>query len=247
MGEPIKEIKHDDGWIDRAYWLNDDHTAYMVFGFHGEDSRCRSIQITGIPGYPMAPFLGFTLGAARDSVLERFGEPSSTKHYDDVNVDLYKFDGRNYTLEFDSEGLLYSIRIVGEEGFPRPSPDSTFTLQSLRSILAAQNVDSLLEILAGDIEVFLTKSDSLIKFTSSPRNELMNSQSSISQVLFGPKVSLLALLTQETITQAELNVRVTEKKGVGMVYKFPKSADITEIVLFPDTGRYRIWEISLNR
>lgn len=53
MGELIKEVNHDDGWTDRAYWLDDNRTSYMVFGFRKSSSRCESIQITGLPGTPM--------------------------------------------------------------------------------------------------------------------------------------------------------------------------------------------------
>lgn len=248
MGEFIKEVGRDDGWIDRAYWLDENHTSYMVFGFPESELRCESIQITGLPDTPMLPFLGFVLGDRRDSVTAVLGRPSQIKHFDDVDVDLYSYEGRNYTLEFDSHDRLYSIRIMGQTGFPTPSiADTSIRLEGIRSILRSQDPRQILELLSGDIEIFFSKSDSLLTFRQNARAEIVDTESSISKVLYSGESSVSHLLTDSTISQAEQNLRLLENKGAGIVYKFTPSTGLEEIVLFRDTGKFRIWEITLSR
>lgn len=161
---------------------------------------------------------------------------------------MYSYEGRNYTLEFDADDRLYSIRITGEEGFPTLLiEDSSTSLEGIRSILQTQDPYNILELLSGDVEVFFSKSDSLLSFRQNARAEIADTQSSISKALYTGEKSLLDLLSDSTISKAEHNLRLLENKGAGIVYKFPATSGLEEIVLFQNTGKFRIWEIKLSR
>jgi hypothetical protein len=246
-----QEIKHEDGWGDRAYWLTKEHHTYMVFGYPKSTSECSSgcsaIQLTGKDDPTVLPFLGLRLGASKESVISHIGKPTSIRHSDSLNLDLYTYDNRNYTVEIDSNNCLHSIRINGEGGFVNnPSIDTSNTLQRIRKILLSQRADTILELLAGNMEISIPQSNVYCILKGSVRKVIQDPQSPLSKLLYSSKVCVATLLTNIAIKRAEMNLRITEDKGLGIVYKLTTTAGLMDIVLFQDTGKYRIYEIKLG-
>lgn len=247
MGQLAHETRSEDGWIDRIYWIDDNHEIYMVFGFPDSSHGCAAIQITGKSQTSMLPFLGLRLGDPRDFIYLHIGKPSSTKYLDDVHRDLYEYEDRNYSFEVDQAGVLMSIRIMDGFGFRNvPAPDTTTTLEWISSTLRNPDVDTLLSMLCGDVEFSAPGLLEYCTFKRSARSEMADTSSLISQLLYAGPRSVRALLSPLTIKSAEMNIRVLEKKGAGIVYKFPASTGIKEMVLFEDAGRFRIWEVKLD-
>ncbi len=109
-----------DGWIYRTYALDRSHRAYMSFKFpHDRPDYTASVQIAGDSGTPMIPFLGLVLGDRRESLLIHLGQPKHITHERDLNLDLYDYDDRNYSVEVDSLGRVSSIQILGDDGFAK--------------------------------------------------------------------------------------------------------------------------------
>src|SRR2546422_3227557 len=101
-----------DGWIDRVYLVDGLHHAYMAFKFpHDRIDFTISVQIAGDSGTPMLPFLGLRLGDHCEVLVARLGRPSQIDHEADLNLDLYQYAHRNYSVEVDAQGRVSSIQI----------------------------------------------------------------------------------------------------------------------------------------
>jgi hypothetical protein len=244
FGEPFREITREDGWTDRAYVLDYDRGVYMVFGFSPDRPEYMvAIQITGGSGIDMYPFLGLTLGDDSSVVRDGLGQPSDVAHSPELNLDVWTFDGRNYSVEFDSTGRLYSIRIVGFEGFPEVEGSLT-PVGPLAQALRSEDIDQLLDLLAPDVEIY--KDDSVHMFNRAARTELLDPNSEVSRLLYSGPGSLREVLP-ETLSDAdyEMNLRIFERQPEAFysVCKFPDAIPVEELVFQKQAGRWRVWEV----
>lgn len=243
IGKPYKQVKSRDGWIDEVHLVNGEN--YMVFGFRkAGNEQMLSIQITGGPYAEMRPFLGLRLGDSKEKVVSALGKPTEIKHVSDVNVDEYRYDPRNYSVEIDSKGKLSSIRIGANEWYFK---DVEFAKQSpvggLRKALETCETDELVEQLSGDAEFYL--GEETIEFNSSVFQELQNKNSRFVQLLCGGKGSLReALLTENT--EEDIQMRVYEKHSPAIVAKFPNSKIVSEIVFDAVAGKWRVYEVQFR-
>src|SRR5438046_5607019 len=103
-----------------------------------------SVQVAGDSGTPMVPFVGIVLGSSRQALLERFGNPARVEHQNDVNTDLYTYEGSNYSFEIDAHGLVSRIQIFREDGFERLPVKWTPSLYSLAISIKVWRVCTLL-------------------------------------------------------------------------------------------------------
>ncbi|MGA9119073.1 MAG: hypothetical protein WB699_06870 [Bacteroidota bacterium] len=241
----LQKQTSDDGWTEYAYSIDTSFAAYMAFGFADSGGKCLSIQITGKPGTRMRPFLGLVLGDSKEKVLHKLGGEAGTVHEPDLNLDHLTYAKRNYSVELDSLGRLFSIRLVGYEGIPEHPSSPVDDLGSVAQTLRSRNVDAILDLLAPDVEV--STGDSIVTFEGGARAELSNSTSPISRFLYEADSSILLLLAEPTSEKAELKLRLYEDRTSGYVYTFPSESKLKEIVFIPDTGKWRIWEIRLSR
>jgi hypothetical protein len=234
-----------DGWVSKAFLLDRAHHSYMAFGFRPEaPDYAVSIQVTGDSGTPMRPFVGLALGSPRDSLLARLGPPSSVVHQDDVETDLYIYDGRNYSIEVNKQNRVASIQVMGYEGFPDSTPSEPPSLDSLLAGLRAGG-DAALQYLMPDVEI--SYGERVLMFRRSAYMELVPDTSQVAVALFrGPRSLVAALQDSVAISSADVNLRIWEKGGMGWVWKFPPPAQLAELVFKANAGRWRVWEASFR-
>lgn len=99
-----------------------------------------------------------------------------SKPIKDPPVELLSYADRNYSVELDREGRLFSIRVGGHEGFPRKPKDDP-SLEGLRQALQSKNVDALLDALAPDLEIY--RGDALVRYDGPAREDLSNQRSRV--------------------------------------------------------------------
>jgi len=239
----IKEQKYGDGWIDRVYSLDTTQSAFMVFGFSDSSDDCLSIQITGKAGTTMHPFLGLRLGDSREKVNEILGPPTQVQHLPASHLEFFQYRHRNYTVELDSLGELWSIRILGYKGFPDAPTDSVPNLQNIFQSLRSSDPEVILEALAPDVEVIT--GDSVFSFEGSALDVIGDPASRLSQFLYSGKSSL-ASLDAGVINAATLDPASVRDNKQTPTFKFPEDSPVKDIIFVIHAGRWRIWETHLS-
>jgi hypothetical protein len=246
FGDPYKEISTEDGWVYRVYTLDRSRGAYMVFKFPSfRPDYVYSIQLAGQPGTEMHSFVGMKLGDDSSAVLERLGPPSRIEYNPEFSLSLWSYDDRNYSVEIDSLGRLYSIQIFGYAGFPEYPEGPLAPVEPLRQALSARDVDELLDVLAADFEIF--KGDSVYRFERAARRDLSDRTSVLSRLLYAAPGSLREILADVDLEKdTEVALRLYDRQRPGTIYsvcKFAEGLPITEIVFQGHAGRWRVWEI----
>ncbi|HEY3779457.1 MAG TPA: DUF4309 domain-containing protein [Fimbriimonadaceae bacterium] len=102
----------------------------------------------------MHAFNKVSVGATKDEVHSRFGEPTSSKPLADISGTSEEYDDRNYSFEFDKEDHLQSIRLIGYEGFADPQLEGQDDLlHQFRTALNSPDPDLTLQSLHPDVEI----------------------------------------------------------------------------------------------
>ncbi len=246
LGAPVQEQHTDDRWVNRVYIMDRGHHAYMVFKFAPDRTdNTISIQIAGDSGTVMYPFLGLVLGNDTARVRSKLGRPSTVERESDPPLILWSYEDRNYSVEFTLAGRLSSIQLFGYEGFGRRPPEPLARLEPLRDALVNRDADALLAVLASDLEVY--KNGHTYSFTRSARTELVDSTSTLSQVLYAGSNSLGSLLADAAfLRRANIAIRVYERPRPGTIYtsfRFPSGTPLDEIIFEGFAGQWRAWEI----
>lgn len=244
FGKPTESRTAEDQWTYRAYVFDKEHRGYMVFKFPSDDAqRMLSIQIAGDAGTPMRPFLGLVLGDDKKKVQEALGPPAKIEAEKDYDVDLYTYTNRNYSVEVNRQGKLSSIQVMGYAGFAEQPAPSMPDVEMLRKFVVGQDVDGLLSLFAGDLEIY--RGDHTYDFVRSARAEIADQKSEISRLLFGSKGSLRAAFATERF-DPDPQIRVYSKAPPGSVVKFPRSKIVEEVVYKVEAGAWKVWEIKLR-
>jgi hypothetical protein len=241
FGKPYQtKVPEGDNFGMEVYLLDTERGGYMVFvSSPSHPDQMHTIQITGPPGTKMRPFLGMRLGDSREKVIKTLGQPSATKPIKNPPVELLSYAERNYSVELDHEGRLFSIRVGGHEGFPRKLKDDP-SLDGLRQALQSKNVDVLLDVPAPDFEIY--RGDTLVRYDGPAREDLSNQRSRAWRALYVGPGNLWAILST-TILPKEADLRLyPEKEEMAMVFKFSESNALQEIV-YRHAGNWRAWEI----
>jgi len=244
FGNPYDERKTDDGWVYLTYMLREKPFAYMTFKFPANDlDHLISVQIAGDGSTPMAPFAGVRLGASADEVKRKIGRPSNTQRLADPPVEVWKYEKRNYSFEFDAGKKLVSIQIYGFDGFADPPRwPSPLPWNDVQTRLRSTDLDSLMTTFSPDAEIY--QASELFWIDNSMRKVLSDPKS-----LFRRGLALVVTALRHELAREpeEINVRMWPESGrMGAVYKFPAGAPVVEIVLIPHAGEWRVWEIKLR-
>jgi hypothetical protein len=242
LGVPFQVDSHPDGWVDRIYLIARDRNAYMAFKFPDRrHNYAYSVQVAGQLGTPMHPFLGLVLGAPRSEVLRRLGPPTTSTPERELHLELLEYSTRNYSVEIDSAGRLSSIQIYGYAGLPeRADTAGPEPIDRFRNALAASNIDSVLAVVAPDIEIY--RAGSTITFAKAPRTELADSTSPLTRAILTDPASIRAAIRARPTDSA---VRVQENGIVGLVYKYDAGA-VRELLFVYVPGGYRLWEATFR-
>ena len=232
-----------DGWVSVSYLVDRGHHAYMSFKFaNTKPDYAVSVQIAGDSGTTMRPFLGLSLGMAREALISRIGTPSSIEHQADVNADLYVYRDRNYSFEINSKGRIASVQIFGDEGFPKGPPKHVPTLDSLVTSMR-RGGSGAAAYLSAELEIYRDKNT--ITFEHAALTDLSSESSDLAAALFRGPTSLLGILQDSsTRAKADASVRVWEKGGVGWAIKFPVPIPIAALVFKIESGSWRLWEVT---
>ncbi len=243
FGTPYKEIKTEDGWLYLAYLLDKQSEAYMWFKFTNDDQKhVFSIQIEGLPTTKMTPFLGLRLGDDKSRVMAVLGQPSAIRPDNELKLELYKYDGRNYSVEINAQGKLSSIQIFGYEGFLQ-EPKSFPRIEKLQQYVLQRDIDGLMTVLAPDFEAY--KGGQTYTFSTAARSELSHASSPLVRFLLGDRDSLRAVFAVERLN-GEPEIRIYTKAAPGRVFKFPRSKIIREIVYKFFAGDWKVWEVQFR-
>lgn len=239
FGEPLRTLE-EPGRVLRAYRIGSD--AYMVFGQDvAQPANIGSLQLTGTSA-PGASFKGLSLGDPRDKVLATLGEPSASVDVPEAETTRLSFGDRNYTVEIDRDGRLYSILLYTSNEF-MAAQDDGFDQRwaTFADVLASGDANRLLPWLRPDVEVYkdgriLSIQQRYSDFAAAPDPVMLDAFFSGDD---GVRRHLQDAAPEE-------NIRLSEVNGVGLVYKFPTSSGLREIVLFPYAGEYRLYEVAFR-
>lgn len=237
-GEPYKVIV-EGGITSRVHFI--DEQAYMVAGATDTfPNHIATLQLTGISAKPI-PFLGLQLGDPEEKVISVLGTPDTRVRIEDWKVTRYDYPGRNYSVELDDAGKLYSIRIISDASVTSAIADDAFSpWAEFADALASRDTARILDQLRPDIEIY--RHGRILDIDRRFRDFAENPDADFMSALVGESGLLEAIAD---VRPDEL-VRVTEKMGVGLVFAFPADSTLEEIVFFPYAGRYRVYEIAFR-
>lgn len=236
LGEPFKTLDQQHLQY-RAHRLGDD--AYLVFGV---DERypgyIQSLQLTGTSS-TARPFRTLVLGDSAEAVLRALGEPTARTAIAEPMLTRWDYEGRNYSVELDERERLYSIRIHTDSALLDNSDDEPW--EDFKAAVVNRDLGRLAHRLRPDVEIFIGGQTLSIQrrfsdFIATPDPEF-------AAALFADAGSVRDALLRET---PEGYVRVTERMGVGLVFKFSDSSVLREIVFFPYDGRHGVYEIAFR-
>lgn len=238
LGQPFKVI--DDAPAHRrAYQL--DREAYMVFTV---DDRAphyvQSLQLTGATT-KMLPFKGLMLGDSSAKVVAALGQPVRKVAIDEPKVVRYEYPERNYSVEIDEHGRLYSILLNTEAALLANIEDSIDPWPQFEAAVLARDFASLSELLRPDVEI--SRGGETLSIRRRYSDFVQKPDPDITAALFADKGSVREALQRHA---PEGQVRLSESQGIGMVYKFPPDSALDEIVFFPYARHYRAYEITFR-
>ncbi len=132
---------------------------------------------------------------------------------------------------------------MGYAGFAEQPASSLPDVETLRKNVVHQDVDGLLSLLAGDLEIY--RGDHSYDFVHSARAEIADQKSEIRRLLLGENGSLREAFTTERF-EPDPQIRVYTEAPPGSVVKFPHSKIVEEIVFKIEAGTWKVWEIRLR-
>lgn len=239
FGSALQTIDQDD-MILKAYQI--DEEAYMVIGCTKKNKyNISTIQLTGRSAKTI-PFRGLLLGSTREEVISALGTPDKIEEEDNPRLTKFSYLHRNYSVEIDPEGHLYSILIsTTSDVVATPTRDDTSEWQAFKDAVISERFDLTAEMLKPDVEIYVDGTVLQIdrKFDEFQRNP----SAEFKAALFSDGRSVRSEIMRTVPSQ---EFRLTEKIGMGIVYKFPEGKVLKEIVFFPYNGKYRVYEIAFR-
>lgn len=237
LGPPFKVVEQPPETF-KVYHVGE--RAYLVVGTRSPlVNNIDSLQLTGTQA-DATLLRGLRLGDPADKVRQALGAPQKVKPIGEPDVDMWDYLDRNYSVEVDRAGHLYSVRIHSDEkllGAPRgDDPWSAF-----KADVASGAFERVEPWLRPDVEVYRDGETLAIRGRYGPF--LATRSDALRDALLGPHSSVRTAIAQY---EPEGLVRVTENMGVGLVFKFPDASELQELVFFPYAGRYRLFEATFR-
>jgi len=240
LGKPIHEQQYADGWRDAAYWLVPEKCYVAIQNAAGHPKEIYSLQIAGDQCPAEYEVAGLHINDPESKIISLLGEPSSRNVEKDYPATLWKYDGRNYTVE-TMNGRVTSMRVFVME-IDKPSTAVVgFRAEDLRRALASHDYEFLMGKLAGDLEI--NSNAKSLNFAGAALAQLRDTTSTIAQRLWGQD-GLAAALEKDGDPEVELRIRT--EGFAGPVWKFPKNTNLKEIAFRWELGGWRIYEVSFR-
>ena len=237
-GDPFTTVGNETQ-IGKAFRVGEE--AYMIFSYHAKyENSIAAMQLTGVlPDTPV--FLGLSLGDPEAKVLKVLGNPDEIKEISEPRVKELKYNDRNYSVELDSSGRLYSIRVFTTKKIISDIESETDTWAEFSTAIKSMNFSEVEKLLRPDVEIYKDGRTLSIKgrysdFQKAPDQNIVDS-------LFSESGSVLS---EVKMFNPDKELRVILDFGVGEVYKFKTSKVLREIVFFPFNGKYRVYEIAFR-
>jgi hypothetical protein len=249
LGKPFHEQEGDDGARVLAFHLPNSKDDYLiVFVFYGKNKESEQygkavqLELTGDEPYGPTGFYGLQLGDSVEKVEKALGKPSSIRHEDDANVDLWDYHNSNYSIEITPDHKLYSIQIIDQNTETPPQPAGAHEVRLFAQAFQSGDLDRVVEMASGEIEC--STSDTFGIRAGSARTLLANPNSPISACLKRAADAVLAL--GPDLKGADDEVRIWERHSAGTVTKFPASSPLAEIVFDEEAGAWRVYEVTFR-
>ncbi|HEY3401719.1 MAG TPA: hypothetical protein VGK03_13915 [Geothrix sp.] len=244
FGKPYVVRTSPDDWLINAFWTSDKHEHLMIFeSAPPRNDRITSIQLFGKPTPGDPGIGGISLGSSESDVIKAFGAPSVRKVYEDEGKEYTRleFNGKNYTVELNKDGLVVSIKLYGFNGFPK-GPGDLPTSETVIRALTSGEARAFSPLLAPDFEIY--RDGKIIRYEG-PASDDIGTNVEIRDALFGP-MGLKAALAGKN-AEEDPQMRITEDKQIFHVIKYPKSPLLKEIVFTSYAGSWRIYEVSFRK
>jgi hypothetical protein len=208
---------------------------------YGHNQDIATIQLTGRTANTI-PFKGLLLGSPKDEVIRALGAPDKIEEEDNPKLTKLSYSHRNYSVELDPEGRLYSILLsTTADVVAAPTNDGQSEWQNFKDAVASGRFDLVAEILKPDVEIYID--GNVLQIDRKFSDFKINPSADFKAALFADERSVRREIMQ---TGPDQEFRVTEKLGVGFVCKFPKGKILKEVVFFPYNGKYRVFEIAFR-
>lgn len=201
------------------------------------------LELTGPDPSGPTGFFGLKLGDMAAHVEVVLGKPTKVSHEDDANLDLWRFETNNYSLEFTPDHKLYSIQVVDEAENDTSEPAGSAEVRIFAQAIQLRDIDKVMEMVSG--EIVCSRPNIYFDLQSgSARNVLSNPKSDISVCLERAAQAILALGPQ--MQGADDEIRVRTKYSPRTVTKFPVSSPLEEIVFVQEAGAFRVYEVTFR-
>lgn len=244
LGPPIERKITADKWLYEFHALHKDTSVYALFKYAAWDTtRVYSIQVNGDHFPEMHTFRGLKLGSKAEDVFKAFGKSSETETVVDPPLTIHYYNHKNYSFEIDKTGHLYGIQIFGKILHNKPK-EGLPSLAGFKHAIVTKNLDSILVHINPDVEIY--HGQKVVTIEGGARHEFHKPHSEFVNYMLGENHSVWHAFAKELAEgHGEL-----KHHGEGIqstvVYKFFDSNILSEIVLFPHAGRWKVYEIRLR-
>ncbi len=244
LGKPFREGPHGDGYLYQAFHIPNAKETYLVAIFAKTDINemplAVTLELTGTDYKGSTGFLGLRLGDDSSKIQSLLGNPSEISHEDDVNVDLWDYKQKNYSLEFTPDHKLYSIQVVDEVKSEPQEQAGAKEAYKFATAIKNADADELMSMSSGEMEC--TRDEVIFGFRdNSARAEFENHQSGLFSCLDAAAKAILQL--GPDMKGADDEIRLYSKGLVGAVTKFPATSPLKEVVFTWEDDRWRVYEV----
>jgi len=175
-------------------------------------------------------------------VERTLGTPDERTKVDSPPVVALSYKDKNYTVELDNQGRLYSIQIFTTLHLVTKKDSGEDPWLSFKAAILSKDFSSISQHLRPDVEIY--KSGEVLSIQTRWSEFLKNPGKDFVSALLGETDSVLQEILQTS--SPEEAIRVVKDFGAGRVFKFPEGRILKEIVFFPYNGKYRIYEIAFK-
>ena len=226
-------------FVANAYQIDDN--AYMVISYNKKHpNNISTLQLTGTTN-KARPFRGLVLGDAEEKVVRTLGKPDKTTKIDSPNVTKYTYEDRNYSVELDEQGRLYSIQIATTLGLMSEYSKESSAWPEFKAAVMSKDYERILEMLRPDVEMY--KSGRTLSINTRYNDFRKAPDKDFIDALIGDKGSVLQEISK---LEPEQELRLVLNYGIGRVFKFRSGKILNEIVFFPYNGKYRVYEVAFR-
>jgi len=247
LGKPFQEGPHGNGSKYHAFHIPGAKDTYLVAVFEKEIANdypvAITLELTGTDYTGPTGFLGIKLGDDASTIQSLLGKPSKISHEDDVNVDLWDYKPKNYSLEFTPDHKLYSIQIVDESNSKPEDVAGAKEAHEFALAVESGDINQLMDMASGELER-MENNYSVGFRTQSARSEFEDKNGKLFACLKDAAKEILAFGPE--MKGASDEIRVYENKSIGTVTKFPQSSTLKEVVFQREDDHWRVYEVTFR-